>query len=236
MSHVAVVFVSYLKVPEFRLEDHFVWNDSAYREFGDSLKVYVVSDVSRGHCLPDYAETVVVPLDEMPVVNGRPRFSLCKTKNAGNSRALENGADVVICTDVDMAFTALTLNRLASVRESQAIIPVYCMAESFADRKSGRQDHGCTGTVSMMADNWKRVRYDERCVGYGGDDGILLRDIERAGIQIDRSCEVSHIAHVPGDGQRTPGNGSGTCWGRDDGFNFDNFRENRKLHGIRRRR
>jgi hypothetical protein len=230
----AIVFVSYLKVPEERLQDHFRWNREAYKQFGDRLRVYVVSDID--HDLPSYAESVIYPMDRLPMIDGRRRFSLTATKNSGIAEAIENGAEVVISTDVDVAFDPQTLQLMFTVPDDWASIPLYRMAPSFEDRAKGHIDHGCMGTVGLTAANWTRIRYDERCVGYGADDGILMRDIERAGIRIARDHEVTHIAHVSGDGARQPGRGSATCWGRDDGFNFDNFTANRRLHqtGCRR--
>lgn len=230
MTQIGVVFVSYLKVPEQRLQDHFRWNASLYESYGDRLRVYVVSDVE--HDLPPYAETVVFPIERLPVI-GRRRFSLTMTKNFGNDAALADGAEVVICTDVDIAFWPDSFDTMTRVADDCAAIPVYRMAPSYEQRDQGGLDHGCTGTIAMTAANWKRLRFDERCVGYGADDGIMLRDICRAGLTVLRSTVVSHIAHVQGDGKRTPGSGAATCWGRDDGFNFDNFHENRKLHGLR---
>lgn len=227
MTQIGVVFVSYLKVPEQRLQDHFRWNASLYESYGEHLRVYVVSDVE--HDLPPYAETVVFPIERLPII-GRRRFSLTMTKNAGNDVALADGAEIVICTDVDICFWPDSFDTMARVDETCAAIPVYRMAPSYEQRDQGGFDHGCTGTIAMTAANWKRLRYDERCVGYGADDGIMLRDICRAGLTVLRSTVVSHIAHVQGDGKRTPGSGAATCWGRDDGFNFDNFHENRKLH------
>jgi len=230
----AVVFVSYLKVPVERLMDHFRWNEDVYASFGDRLRVYVVSDVD--HELPSDATCVVFPLDRLPMIQCRRRFSLTQTKNAGIQRAIADGCDVIVATDVDIVLPRPLVARMFNVTEQQAVIPVYLMAEDFVTRYKGHLDHGCTGTVAMTAANWKRIPYDEECVEYGGDDGILLRDIERAGLGIQRDKIVSHIAHVPGDGERTPGRGADTCWGREDGFNRDNFRKNRRLHRARGRR
>jgi hypothetical protein len=225
----AVVFVSYLEVPEQRLHDHFCWNDAAYRE--NDVRVFVVSD--RPHDVPEHATVLVFPVEWLPVVDGKPRFSLTLTKNFGNSIAAASGAESIICTDVDIAFPQHRFRELSDVNNETANIPLYRMAPSFEAMKEGRLDHGCTGTIVMTADNWLRIRFDERCVGYGADDGILLRDIQNARLKVDRTVIVSHVAHVPGDGVRHPGSGSATCWGRDSGFNFDNFQENRKLHRLR---
>lgn len=231
MTQIAVVFVSYLKVPEQRLQDHFRWNARLYESYGDHLRVYVVSDVE--HKLPPYAETIIYPIERLPVVDGQPRFSLTMTKNAGVDSALLDDAEVIICTDVDIAFWDDSFDAMTRVDDTCAAVPVYRMAPSYERREKGEFDYGCTGTIAMTAANWKRLWYDERCVGYGADDGIMLRDICRAGLTVLRSTVVSHIAHVPGDGKRTPGSGAETCWGRDGGFNFDNFHENRKLHNQR---
>lgn len=238
MPRIAVIFVSYLKVPESRLQDHFEWNHDVYCslmwnpnslvDMEPKLRVYVVSDVE--HDLPGYAETVMFPMERLPVKGGKPRFSLSMTKNAGIRKALDDGVTHLVCTDVDISFDIGSLDLAFAVGSQTAAIPVYRMAKSITDREHGRLDHGCTGTIGMTAANWRQVRFNEECIGYGAEDGILLRDIERAGIEVVRDCEVAHIAHVPGDGERTPGSGSSTCWGRDDGFNFDNFAHNRRLH------
>ncbi len=248
---VAVVFVSYLKVPESRLLEHFDWNGTIYEEYGDQLRVYAVSDIERS--LPDYAETVVFPIERLPVVAGQTRFSLTMTKNAGIAKAIQDGAEVIISTDVDIAFDPASFEvvSMASRMLSSAVIPIYRMAPSYAERASGRLDKGCTGTVSMTSGAWNSAKedvskqhrdakgpYDERCVAYGADDGIILQAIERIGLGVVRNCEVAHIAHVPGDGARTPGSGAGTCWGRADGFNFDNFVKNSRIHrrAVRQRK
>jgi len=226
MRKIAFVFVSYRSIPEERLQDHFRWNGEMYEAYGDRLRVFVVSDVE--HDVPSYATVCVFPIERLPVI-GQRRFSLTMTKNFGNQAAIDDGADVIVCTDVDIAFPANRLEQLLSVDDYTANIPVYQMSPSFSE-ESGHLDHGCTGTVVMTAKNWGMIPYDERCVGYGADDGLMLRDIQRARLRVNRDVIVRHVAHMPGDGVRSPGSGSDTCWGRVDGFNFDNFHENRKLH------
>lgn len=235
MSRIAVVFVSYLKVPESRLQDHFTWNDEIYCFYGDDLRVYVVSDVE--HDLPDYAETVIFPMERLPVVDEQPRFSLSMTKNAGIQKAISDGAASILCTDVDISFGWFTsAPSRFEFWDGTAVIPRYRMAPSFEIRTEGRLDLGCTGTIGMTAKDWQRVQFNEECFCYGKEDGILLQDIVRAGIGVNRRGIVSHIAHVPGDGDRIPGKGSATCWGREDGFNFENFDHNSRVSSRRGRR
>ena len=233
MPSIAVVFASYLEVPESRLREHFQWNAQIYvaiakQTLGDRFLVYVVTD--RLLPMPTFAECVVIPVEDMPVVDGKSRFSLAMAKNTGIEHAVRDGLDVVISTDVDIGFNWKSFCLSIGVNHDIATIPQYHMLPSWVHDGETRIDTGCTGTVSMTAYNWRRIRYNEKCVGYGAEDGILLREIERHGIRVNRDCIVSHVAHVPGDGARTPGSGSGTCWGRESGFNFDNFAANRKHH------
>lgn len=85
-----------------------------------------------------------------------------------------------------------------------------------------------TGTIAMRAAGWRTVRYDERCEGYGAADAIILRAIERAGVQIvDWQRVVYHVAHQPGTPQKEFA-GRQDHWGRGAGFNPENFAANRR--------
>ena len=232
MNRLAVVFVSYLEVPEERLQDHFRWNRESYEQFENRLRVYVVSDID--HDLPSYAESVIYPMDRLPMIAGRRRFSLTMTKNFGIRKAIADGVNVVVCTDVDILFPAGCLEWLAAVDEHTARFPVYHMMDYADHNHMLKIDSGCTGTTSMTAANWGRVQYDETYSEYGGDDGALLADVRSAGLVIDRERRIDHIGHMPGDGDRIPGHGAETCWGRASGFNRDNAVVNRTNRRCRR--
>lgn len=226
----AVVFVAY-EGPRgswrlrMRMYEHFSWNERLYEQ--ERPRVYVVTD--QKYDVPDYASCVVMPHADLPVVDGAPRFSLCKTKNLGIQRALDDGADLVICSDVDIVFPRQTWEAVLRVRNDEAMAPKYVMAPEYMGKHtSGPYDMGCTGTVAMRRESWGRIRYSESCIGYGADDGILLRDIQRAGLSLVRNCDIWHISHPGANGPRKAGHGSSDCWGRDSGFNFDNFAANRQ--------
>jgi hypothetical protein len=148
---------------------------------------------------------------------------------------------VVICTDVDIAMTPNAWETMLAVESGQAIIPIYRRAHAFESRNDEppRVDLGMTGTQSMVAGDWRRVQYHEGCVGYGADDGLLLREMQRQDISLVPTMRarglpgnpfVYHIDHPgePGD-DNVPGEGRQGCYGREDGFNFDNFEANRRL-------
>lgn len=225
LRKVAVVFASYLKVPSRRLRDHFMWNGAIYK--GSGASVYVVTEKPKR--VPKYAECVVFPLDKLPKVDGKPRFSICATKNAGIQKAIADGADVVLCIDVDHAFTQSSWNHMVNVADNEASVPTYRMLPRFGERNENHLDMGATGVVAMTADNWRKVSWDERYVGYGGDDGQMLRAIKNAGLKVNRDAIIDHIEHPGATHERNePGHGRAGCYGRDE-FNFDNFDENKKI-------
>ena len=82
----------------------------------------------------------------------------------------------------------------------------------------------------MSAANWRKVKWDDRYWGYGGDDGRIRRDARQAGLTERRHCAVFHVDH-PGEAEakNQPGHGRPGAYGRDSGFNPDNFDSNRKL-------
>lgn len=226
---IAVVFVSYLKVPKQRLKDHFKWNRTLYKKY--KAKIYVVTD--KEQWVPRCAKCVVYPMDKLPVVDGKPRFSLCATKNAGVEAAIADGADVVLCVDVDHAFPTPCWKQMVAVNDHTASIPVYRMMQRHGDMEGSELDHGCTGAISMTAANWKKIRWDERCVGYGADDGLIMREIKKQGLQVVRDMVIEHIEHPGATHEKNvPGHGRVGCYGRDE-FNFDNFDNNRRLHAGR---
>jgi hypothetical protein len=219
----AVVFVSY-RIPTRRLREHFRWNDSLYRASG--VRVYVVTD--HAHDLPEYSECVLFPEEDLPEVDGKRRFSLTRTKNAGIRRALAGDCDVIVSADVDLAFDAQSWRRALAVRPSQAVAPVFLMSPDYERRGEGKPDYGATGCIAMAASNWRQCQYKEDLWGYGSDDGALLHDIHRAGLRILRDGVVYHIAHDPTAPQvNQPGHGRADCWNRDE-FNIDNFEANKQ--------
>lgn len=252
----AVVFVFYRNpdsknpIPLQRLADHFDWNDDFYADAG--CRVFVVTDSL--YDVPPYAECLVYP-HPMPMRGGKPVFSLTRTKNHGIQAALDRGYDPIVVSDVDMAYTPSCWRQLLSVDSGSASIPVYWMAPDFDHRNDlcpvhplteehavvchkSHQDHGATGTISMTAHNWRRVKWDDRCIGYGADDGIIQRSIVRARItKIGRpgmpTCvPIFHIAHVASAPQVNFSHGHFVrqdAW--DSDFNPVNFKENQRYFG-----
>jgi len=224
----AVVFVHY-DLPEERLRHHMLWNTFRYMEV-DSVVVMspacesliAVAITARGGT--NFGFRPRAYMNPMPV------FSLSATKNFGIQQAIDAGYDRIAATDADIAWTPEAIEACKNVEPKEAIVPVYRMAQTFETRHEvSHPDHGCGGTVCMTAANWKRAMYDERYVGYGGEDGRLRRDIAKLGIHERRETEVYHIAHDPTAPQvNVPGAGRADCWNR-DGINPDNWAANRKL-------
>jgi len=216
---IAVVIVSY-RIAENRLADFFEWNDATFR--ADDVLVYVVTD--REYDVPDYAQCVIFPESKLPKENGKPIFSLSKTKNRGLRTAVEDGADIVVCSDIDIWFPPYVWQRIRETPAGHAFIPVYLMAKTWENRRNdSHQDFGATGTIIMRADHWRQIHYDPRYFGYGAEDGKILADIKQAGLQIDRHLPVYHIAHERGTDQH---NFKGRTDYHNKDFNPLRFKEN----------
>ncbi len=91
------------------------------------------------------------------------------------------------------------------------------------------------GTVIMSAENWKTIKYEERCIGYGAEDGILINAIKTKPLPINRAHLVWHIAHQLNTPQGEK-KGRNDHWGRDTGFNPDEFKRNMQFHPSRRKK
>lgn len=217
----AVVFVHY-DLPYQRAVDHCKWNAIVY---GDAQVIAIVRD---GIVSPPYPKPGL--RNWIPYPHKMETFSLSATKNFGIEIAIRIGYDRIAATDADIAWTPEAIEACQNVGDKEAIVPIYRMAQTFETRHEvSHPDHGCGGTVCMTAENWKRAMYDERYVGYGGEDGRLRRDIAKLGIEERRETIVYHIAHDPTVSQvNVPGAGRADCWNRDT-INPDNWAANRKL-------
>jgi hypothetical protein len=223
---VAVVFPHY-RMPRSRLLDHFGWNVDIYNTKG--VVVYVVADEMQ-ESPSSFIGFVIVPESRLPLLDGRHIFSIAATKNRGIRSALADGCDIIIVTDSCIAFSPETWQRMCRVRLGEAIVPYYRMATTFEDRNAAEPpDIGMTGTIAMRAADWKGVRFNERCKGYGAEDGQIIQAIKQKRIKIKREGIVWHIAHDPAAPQvNVPGHGRADCWNRKSGFNPDNFLKNRR--------
>lgn len=213
-------------LPESRLREQLAWNEERYR--GGNARVYVVTD--KPHVLPSYARCLVVPLSCLPQRDGRPVFSQAMAKNRGVSAALADGCDPIIVTDTDIQFTAEAWQHMLAVDARTARVPTCVMRTRIAcPDPQDYEDKGCTGTVAMRAANWRRLAYNERYVGYGGEDGEFINRLVRSGVRLDRTTQIHHMPHVDGQSPlRTPGSGAEQCYNRANGFNPDLFEVNRK--------
>ena len=238
-----IVFVHY-RLPEQRLRDHFTWNLPLYTEHEASLFV-VMENAVKIPVRMNAAQYVLAFASTVAYTEPMPVFSLSATKNYGIQQAIAAGCDPIVTTDTDIAFTPESLAACAECGDKLAVVPIYRMARSHETREHvSHPDHGCGGTVCMTTVDWRRVQervanrkaggpYDERYIGYGGEDGKLRRDIAALGIHEQRETVVYHIAHNPSQQQlNIPGAGRNDCWNRDTGFNPDNWKENKKFYGI----
>jgi hypothetical protein len=241
----AVVFVHY-RLPLQRLVDHLEWNADLYR--AADAKVFVVCDPATAAMASKSGSEVGVGIGVehpaappapslkpifLPYPGPMPIFSLAKTKNYGIRAAIESGYTQIIATDADIAWTPSAWEACIATPQGVAAVPIYHMAASYADRATDYVPAPmATGTVAMTADMWRAAHFHEACIGYGSDDGILLQAIRRNKWKRQRTPPLYHIAHLAHTPQKEfcQKNPRIDHWGRDSGFNPENFKDNRKLY------
>jgi hypothetical protein len=217
------------RTPPQRLADHFRWNGQFYEESGAQVMVVVDADDPQPE-LPDYAVALRSPR--------RPVFSIAATKNQAIRAALSAGFATIVATDLDVSFPPDAWGRLIAPQPGTAIIPLYRMAAGYEQRETQYVEAPrATGTIAMRAEDWRLVEYDERCTGYGGEDGVMMADLTQAGIAKDRTGHVDHIAHQAGTDQVEPflGGSRSDHWGRAEGYCPDTLRENCQILRERHR-
>lgn len=134
-------------------------------------------------------------------------FNLAAAKNAGIRQTLrEYPARIIVCTDADYIIPAGLIDYIAAETGDNHIWIGRrdVEPESIECRDWARWvDMGvravCLGSFNAMsADNWRKVGgWDERCVGYGGEDNVLHDRIAAAGIKTVRNADfpLIHVAH-----------------------------------------
>ena len=224
---VAVVLCHY-EIPDWRLAEHFDWNDRLYRQ--SEARVYVVTD--KPYDVPDYAQCIVYPREDLPTIDGKSVFWIAGLKNAGLQRAIKDGAELVVCSDTDIAYTPEAWERMITVGPEEAIIPIYHKAKHYEDRyEDALVDPGCEGVIAMWTENWIACPWEEKCVGYGVEDRLQHDRIEdHLHRSVDRSIFVHHLDHCPQDGQD---HGQSRPWNYST-LNPPNFIQNRRF--LRKRR
>ena len=208
-------------IPAERLQDHWNWNGAFYE--AARVRVYVVTDEPKP--LPRYAVPVYYrePMDP---------FSLAKTGNRGIRRACDDGCEIIIKTDPDIAWHGATLEACCALGHGRGIAPIYRMADCFDDVQAGVRNMNVwpdsCGTIALHARTWHDLHgYDERMTGYGIEDGDLAQRACKRGIKIDRQFLLYHIAHRQGTPQVGPHRGD--QWGRAEKINPRNHGHNEKV-------
>lgn len=135
-------------------------------------------------------------------------YSQSKAKNIGIRECIRMQIPVIVCTDIDY----LIPNGLTdfTVRETRASHLWVQRREVTTDEMHLLDWFGwmhrpvrtsCTGSWnSLSLNNWLRLGgWDERCFGWGGEDDILHRRIQRKGIptRVSTVFPLMHIRHNP---------------------------------------
>lgn len=199
MGNIAIVAVHY-RLPVSRLVEFLGWNAAIVEDL--HARVYIVSEQSYPLA---YASSLVFPID-------LKMFSISQTANFGIRRAIDDGAGVVLKTDIDCILDSLP--DLAGTADGLGTWAPYRMVATPDD--AGKIWTNGRGTIALTAGDWQRLNgYDERLCGYGADDGDLWARARRAGIRW-RQCPP--IRHVSATGEKFVSSGARRdYWRRGDG-------------------
>ena len=213
----AAIIVTSMRIPTQRVSDYLRWNAEQIRDAGAVL--FVVCDQETATIGSDISpDDLAIRWLVYPEI--LKLFSITRTGNYGIRRAVEEGYEPIMKSDIDVCFLG-DLPELLRVDNCRASVPKYGDCASYDARLEPRRvmPDG-QGTVCLTAYNWRKVQgYDERFEGWGGDDNELCKRLQELGIAIDGSRSVAHIEHP------TPG---GVDW-HSDGFNRKNWARNRTL-------
>jgi len=168
----------------------------------------LVNSISEHESTRASWRVVVVDRDDADAARfGRgANFNLAAAKNSG-IRELVGRARIIACTDADYIIPAGLIDYLAAETGDRHVwigrrdVP----PDEIESRRWGRWmdlpvRRQCKGSFNAMsADNWRRIGgWDERCIGYGGEDDILHARIAAAGIERRDVFEfpLIHVFHV----------------------------------------
>jgi hypothetical protein len=175
-------------MPSERFHSWLRWN--TVELLSPDLIVFAVGkEVPERPCVAPCIEDLVYPL---PL----DRFSLARTSNFGIRTAIDQGAKVIVKTDPDIYFAG-QLTRLLAVKPGELLSPRMVDVSEPGGYRPDPPRHAGDGTVAMRAEDWQRCQgYDEKFVGYGGEDNEIVFHAESLGIKVDRSGVVEHVSHV----------------------------------------
>ena len=125
-------------------------------------------------------------------------FAICRAANLGIRRAINDGADVVLKTDIDCIWTIDAIGDLMKIKRGAGICWRYWHIPDAMHLHYAKMDSRCVGSAALAAFDWLRLcGYDERMNGYGHDDGNLLRRARSAGIKLPVKAKprLYHVRH-----------------------------------------
>jgi hypothetical protein len=148
--------------------------------------IYCVTDAKT----PEWVTRIQCP--EMAV------FAITRAANIGINKAIIDGHDVIIKTDIDCIITDEVLDFCRNLKIGNGACFRYWHIKNPSELNHTELDKRCIGTAVMHADDWLRINgYNEYMDGYGYDDGDLRTRARGAGIIFPTltNPKIYHIWH-----------------------------------------
>jgi len=134
-------------------------------------------------------------------------FSIPKTVNFGIRTAVEGEPDsIIVKTDADIIFSKRSISKLRDEVKEQFGLVQLCSDVSQTDgivscnkpwTAMPKRKDGFGACLALHATDWKALNgYDERIIGWGGDDWeMFLRASKNVKMKVSSDFPVYHVAH-----------------------------------------
>lgn len=137
-----------------------------------------------------------------------------EARNRAIAQLIKANCDIITCVDVDCIVPpGLPQHTVKTVRRGTALIHLVRDVDREPETDEDLSAYlrlpqrvtGLGGYVSLAATDWLRVGgWDERCVGWGGEDNVLHSRLKSARVRIVISAmfPLLHVRHVKRDDRR----------------------------------
>ena len=164
------------------------------------VTAYKIPDVVICRFLSENPYNIILVSDSKYATTKCPEmdiFSIAKTSNIGIRKAVQDGFDVIVKTDIDCILTSDFMDYCKNLNIGNGASFRHWNIQSCQSYDNAELDPRCMGTAVMHAESWCDLNgYNENMFGYGYDDGdIFERAIKIISMELLTEPKVYHIAH-----------------------------------------
>jgi len=189
MSSIACVVTAY-QIPKRLVENYIIANDFQNQD----VRLYIV--VKKGDIIPAPPHITVIEIPKQKI------FNIGKTANVGIRRAIFDGADIILKTDIDNVISAGVFEQIKQTTVKKGFCYRNWNIASLRDLDNPILDPKTMGSICLHKDTWNALRgYNELLEGYGYDDAHIFKRALISGLDIKVFFDpiMYHITHASGE-------------------------------------